>query len=523
MAASNQSSVSLRDYAQTLWRHKWLIIQIAILIPAIVVAASLQQPTLYTATARITTTSQSPSVSLAVGANIDLSKPDERDLQTMASFVVTREIAKSAVAQLGSTENPEYMMARVTAEADPNADIIAVSAEDSQPQQAADTANAFAEQFVLWRKDMQQKTLNAAAKLLEDQIAVSEPGSTEHATLLERRNQIEVLQALATGGITVGQAAQPPRSPSSPKPLRNGVLALAGALVLGVGLAFVRESVDVKLHSADEIAHLTQLPIIGAIPEFRRNEQSSDLLAVLDDPKSPNAEAYRFLRSNLEFVNFNHDLKVVMVTSPLPRQGKSTTIANLAIALLRAGKRVSVVDADLRRPSLHRYFKATNALGVTSVVSGAVPLSEAARVLRLGDSGLSVTTVGRPRTPSNAGSEGATTDKLSLRLLTSGPLPPNPGEIVSSRQLGAILDQLKQDSDYVLVDAPPMFAVGDAGAMAPLVDGIIVILRLDETTAEVIKGVEDFFSRVPTRALGIVVTAVPRDRRGKYYRYQEYK
>ena len=154
-------------------------------------------------------------------------------------------------------------------------------------------------------------------------------------------------------------------------------MALAASLLLGIGLAFLREALDVKLHSAEEIGERTHLPVIAAIPEFRRSERSADKLVVLDDPRGPTAEAYRFLRTNLDFVDFNHDLKVIMVTSPLPGQGKSTTIANLAIALLRAGKRVAVIEGDLRRPSLHRFFKIANTRGVSSVVSVATPLSEA--------------------------------------------------------------------------------------------------------------------------------------------------
>ena len=194
-----------------------------------------------------------------------------------------------------------------------------------------------------------------------------------------------MLKSLLTGGLVVGEAAQPSHVPSSPKPLRNGVLAVAAGLIVGIGLAFVRESLDTRLRSADDVAALTDIPVIAAIPEFRRHERNNAGLAALDDPRGPTAEAYRFLRTNLEFLNFNHDLKTVLVTSPQPGQGKSTTISNLAVALLRAGRRVAVVEGDLRRPTLHHLFAVTNARGVTSAVSGAVPLSEATQTLVLKD------------------------------------------------------------------------------------------------------------------------------------------
>ena len=521
MAEHTQSSTSLRHYAQILWRRKWIVIEATVIVPVIVLAISYLQPTLYTSAARIIAVSQSPSLSVVVGTNIDLSKPDERELQTLASFVVTPEIARRAGAQLGWTDTPAALMADVSAEADANADIITVSAQRSDPKLAAQLVNAFSEQFVQWRKETQQRSFDEAVKLVDEQITAAALGSPERQALLDRRSQLDVYKALVTGGLNIGEAAEPAGSPSSPKPKRDGALALFAGLVLGVGLAFVRESLDVKLHSADEIAEATTLPVIAAVPAFRKSEKNSDKLVVLDDPRGPTAEAFRFLRTNLEFVDLNNDVKVVMITSPLPGQGKSTTIANLAIAMLRAGKKVSVVEGDLRRPSLHRFFKIANTRGVTNVVAGTSPLEDAAHVLTFHDPGLTITLATDGAVKPAARAARAPGD-LKLKLLSSGPLPPNPGEIVGSRQFGAVLDTLRAESDYVLVDAPPMFAVGDAAALAAHVDGIIVILRLDQTTADTIKTVEDFFTRVPARPLGIVVTGVPRSAKGKYYRYQEY-
>ena len=517
MADPDQSSVGLRHYVGILWRRKWIVLLAVIIIPAIVVGVSLRRPTMYSATARIMAVSQSLPVSVALGSNIDLSAPDDRELQTLASFVATPEIAKNVDADLGWGDDPKVLIDATKAEADPTANIIAVTATWPGPRGAAALANAFAARFVLWRKETQQQALAQAVQLVDKQLALTTPGSGAHTALLERRSQLDVLEALVSGGLTIGEAAQPPESPSSPKPVRDGMLAFAGALVLGVGLAFLRESLDVHLHSAEEIAELTKLPLIAAIPERGKKEKKRDVLAGLGDPRGPVAEAYRFLRTNLEFVNFNHDVKVVLVTSPLAGQGKSTIIANLAIALIRAGKRVTVVEGDLRLPSLHRSFKITNDRGLTDVVSGAVSLSTAVHVLTLVDE----TAGGGRGTGSGGDGQPVSAGDSKLRVLLSGPLPPNPGEIANSQQTGAIIEALKSDADYVLVDSPPMFVVGDAAALAAKVDGIIVILRLDETTADTVKGVEDFLARVPARALGIVVNGVPRDSKGGSYRYPE--
>jgi Mrp family chromosome partitioning ATPase/capsular polysaccharide biosynthesis protein len=521
MATPSQSTASLRNYALILWRRKWIILESVIIIPAIVLAVSLTRPTMYSSTALVVAEPQSSALNVAV-PNVDVSAPDERQLLTLSTLVVTRDNARRVRDQLGWSDQPETLMVGVSAEADPTTDIISITAEASDPDKAAAVANAFADAFVSWRREQQQQTIDEAVTLLEEQIAQTGSGSIERVNLQQTKNQLEVVRALVNGGVTVAQEAEPSSTPSSPKPLRDAVLAAGAGLVVGIGLAFLREALDVKLHSPEEIAARTELPIIAAVPEFRKIDKSADKLVALDDPRSPTAEAYRFLRTNLEFVNFNQDVRVILVTSPLPGQGKSTTIANLAIALLRAGKRVSVVEGDLRRPSLHRFFKIANARGVTNVVSGSTPLEDAVQVLTFKDAATSVRLPKGDRNAQAAADDAIIGGELKLRLLPSGPLPPNPGEIVSSRQLAAIIETLKTESDYVLVDAPPMFAVGDAAAMASVVDGMIVILRLDQTTPDTIKGVEEFLERVPTRALGIVVTGTARTAKSKYYRYQEY-
>jgi Mrp family chromosome partitioning ATPase/capsular polysaccharide biosynthesis protein len=513
-----ESTASLRTYAQVLRRRKWLIIETVVFVTATVVLVSMLQPTLYSATARVLAQSQSPSVSVAVGASIDLAKPDERELQTLASLAVTPEIVSAAKQDLAWRDQVGTLRADLSAEADPNTDIISITAERPDPEEAAALANATAAAFVAWRQQALQRSLDEAIGLLNEQIDAPATGTAARNALIERRTQLEVLKPLASDGLVIGEAAQTPTSPSSPKPLRNGVLAFAAGLVLGIGLAFVRESFDTKLHSAEDIAELSRVPVIATVPEFRRHERAPAKIVVLNDLRSTTAEAYRFLRTNLEFVNFGNDLRIILVTSPQPSQGKSTTIANLAVSLALADRRVAVVEGDLRRPSLHSFFKVTNARGVTDVVSGRSSLADALQTLHF--------TAEAPPATAKLGQTGMERDAprgmLELSLLPSGPLPPNPGEIVGSPQFAAVLKELANDADYVLVDAPPMFTVGDAAAMAPHVDGMVVVLRLGETTADTVRSVEGFFAQTPTRALGIVVTGTPQHGRGRYSRYGDY-
>ncbi len=251
-------------------------------------------------------------------------------------------------------------------------------------------ANAFATSFVQWRRQQQQSALSGAISTVQQQIATASPA--DRAALVQRQRQLILLKALTTGDVAVGEAAQVPGSPSKPRPLRNGVLAFAAAFVLGIGLAFVRQSLDVKIHSVQELENLTDLPILGEIPEFSKEEREKSKLITLEDSRGQISESYRFLRANIEFVDFNRDVKSILITSPLPTQGKSTTIANLAVSLLRADKKVAIVEGDLRRPTLHRLFDVSNSRGVSSVVAGVVKLDEAISRLTFRNRARTVTT-----------------------------------------------------------------------------------------------------------------------------------
>ena len=577
MSTDTKQSVTLRHYLQILGRRKWIIVQAVVIIPLVVVGVSLTQPKRYAATARVMTASQATVVSAATGSNLAWQNVDERELQTLSTFVSTPEIASAAVERLGWQVSADDALATVEATADPNAAVIDITATDADPERAAALANAFAAEFVAWRQRTQRGSIDEAIKLVDEQIKTMPKQTLTFSALLDRRSQLEVIKALVTGDVVVGEAAQVPTSPASPKPLRNGVLAFAAALVVGVGLAFLRESLDVAIHSIDEIAGAVEVPLLGTIPQFKGDERGDGHMITLEDPRSPAAESYRFLRTNLEFVDFGRVVKTILVTSPQPGQGKSTTIANLAITLLRAGKKVAVVEGDLRRPSLHRFFKVRNSLGITTVVAGATTLDEAMHTLTFtealpqgaerapidvadlpgssvgGELRLRVLTSGqipsnpdevvtseqfssvladlneaRPKGAKRAQKDGAdlsgsgVNGKLQLSVLTSGPIPPNPGEIVTSEQFSAVLTDLRERHDYVLVDAPPMFVVGDAAALAGKVDGIIVVLRFDQTSTQTLSGVTEFVKRVPARTLGVVVTGAPPRARGRSYRYDAY-
>ena len=212
-------------------------------------------------------------------------------------------------------------------------------------------------------------------------------------------------------------------------------------------------------------------------------------LVTLTQTRSAAAEAYRTLRTSLEFSSLDRPLRTLVVTSSSPDEGKSTTVANLALALAQAGRRTVVVDADLRRPSLHSLFGLPNVAGLTSMM-----LDEAAA-----------------QPPYQAG------PVAGLRVLTSGPLPPNPAELLASRRLDDVLARLTQDADIVLFDAPPLTAVSDAAVLAARVDGVILVVQAEKTRREAVQRAKKTLERVNAHLVGAVLTEVKGDKGLTYY------
>jgi non-specific protein-tyrosine kinase len=220
----------------------------------------------------------------------------------------------------------------------------------------------------------------------------------------------------------------------------------------------------------------------------------SDSLVTLTSPRSPVSEAYRTLRTNLEFSSLDEPLKTIVVTSPGPEEGKSTTLANLAVTLAHAEKRVILVDCDLRRPSQHEIFGSSNEVGLTTMVVH----EEAMRDPPLVETGV----------------EG-------LQLLPSGPLPPNPSELVGSRRMAEIISALSERADIVLFDAPPVIAVTDAAVLASRVDGVLLVIKAGTTKRDHAKRAKALLDKVNAHVVGAVLNNIKMDT--SYYRYYSEK
>jgi polysaccharide biosynthesis transport protein len=272
-------------------------------------------------------------------------------------------------------------------------------------------------------------------------------------------------------------------------------------LMLGVGLAFLRDALNTRVRTAGEIQERLDLPLLGRVPSPPKKLRGKNRLTMLAKPNAPEAEAFRILAINLDFVNIDRGASSLMITSASRGEGKSTTVSNLAVAMARAGRHVALVDLDLRRPSIDRYFDIDRDPGITNVALGRATLDQAlVRIPVLGSEGVT------PEASSNgAGSVGY------LDVLPAGPLPPNAAEFAGSRALSDVLAELGERAGLVLIDAPPILQVSDAMTLSARVDGVIVVTRLPEIRRPVVEELHRVLEAAPVVKLGFVVTGASAD------------
>ncbi len=283
----------------------------------------------------------------------------------------------------------------------------------------------------------------------------------------------------------------------------------------GIGLAFLLHQFDNSLQSREDVAEILRLPLLGQIPKLKKTEAAEGHVVTIEEPESHGAEAFRMVRGNLDFLVVDGSYSTLMLTSCIKGEGKTLTLCNLGVALALTGKRVIVVDCDLRRPRVHGVFGLSNSAGVSTVVSGQSLLGDSLKTVFVAPG--AVAADGADGSPA----AGAATDgnRLRMQVLTSGPKPPNPGEICASGALALLLEELAKQADFVLVDSPAMLAVGDTAALANKVDGMLFLVDMHVVKRSELKEAADRLDKMPCRKLGVIVT---RQHHGAGYYSQPY-
>ena len=515
----NESS-SLHDYLDVLRRRKWLVLLAVIVVPAVAIALSLRQVPKYQASAEVLLSRQNLAALLNNSTDQSLAGDPARLAQTQADLARVPEVARRAVSKAGLKNlTSAQLLASSTVSAKSDADILVFTVKNRHPSVAERLATLYGRSYIAYRGELDTAALTRARRGVLDRIkgleAAGDTRSALYASLVEKEQQLATMQALQTSNASLVKPADG-AARTQPKPVRNGVLGLALGLLLGIGLVFLREALDTRVRSADGVSHRLRLPILAQIPQPPRSRRNRGTLAMVDAPETVSAEPYRILKTNL-LTELDDSVKTVMITSAVEGEGKSTTIANLAVAVARGGRDVILVDLDLRHPYLHTFFPAAGPDGLADVISGRVSVGEALVPVVLGGDGHGSDNSGAAHSPR---SNGAGRHAGNLRFLRAGTLTANPGEFIDSGELERTLADLASRTDLVLIDSAPMLGIGDALSLASKVDGLILITRLNLVRRSMLRELDRMLSRSQTKTLGIVATgATSGDAYGYGYGY----
>ena len=437
--------MELHDYLRILLKN-WILIAVCTLVGlAAASGASIVSTPKYESTTELYVSVQSATSS----ATSDLVQGTSFARQAVTSYVSvagTARVLDPVIKELQLNLTSQQLAGRVTATSPLNTVLIDITVTDADPAKAATIANA-------------------VGRNLTDVV-------------------VNVLEKPADGGasqvkIETVQPASIPTKPVSPNVPLNLILGLLIGLAIGVATAVVRTILDTRIHSAHDIELVTDKPLLGGItfdPDAKRRP-----LVVHADPRSPRAESFRTLRTNLQFLNIEGAPRAFVITSAVPGEGKSTTAANLAIALAETGAKVALIDGDLRLPRVEEYLGIEGAVGLTDVLIGRVELADALQKWGRG----------------------------MLFVLPSGRIPPNPSELLGSNNMSKLLDTLSAEFTYVIIDAPPLLLVTDAAVLSKLSGGAIIVAAAGRTKRAEIAGGIRALEHSGSRLLGVVVTMLP--------------
>ncbi|WP_006247010.1 polysaccharide biosynthesis tyrosine autokinase [Mycolicibacterium tusciae] len=446
--------MTIQDILKLL-RARWVIILATTALVVLGAAAvNFLTTPLYQATTRlfVSTTSGTSASEIYQGNRFS-----QERVVSYTQLVMGETLAQRTIDKLGLDTDAKALQANVTASSKLDTVLIDVAVVDESPVRARDIADALSDEFVVMVRELE----------------TPETGMPPDARVI------------------VEQRASIPTVPVSPKTTRNLAVGLALGVLLGVGLAFLRDLLDNTVKDRTNLEEITGVSVVGSIPldkERRKNPAKS-----LDNDNSAFAESFRKLRTNLQFLAVDNPPRVIVVTSSMPSEGKSTTAINIALALAENEHTVALVDGDLRRPRLDKYLGLVGSVGFSTVLAGRASLND---VLQK-------------------------TAFPGVTVLTSGAVPPNPSELLGSLAAKNLLDELRAHFDFVVIDSSPLLAVTDAAILSAGADGVLIVARYGETKREQLAHAVGNLRSVGAPLLGAVFTITPA-RGGASYSYSYY-
>ena len=488
---------ALSHYLRILRRGLWLVVLTTALATLGALYASHREQKLYRSSADVLLSNQNLAAGLS---NIQSSNEDpNRVAATQADVAQTPPVAAQALRLAHvAGRSPQQFLSHSSVSSSSNADILTFAVTDPSPTTARRLAQAYAIAYTRYRKQLDTASIALAlAKVqvrLQELDAAGARGSTGYANLVGTEQQLRSMEVLQSANAQLIRSAGP-AAKTQPKTTRNAALGAVLGLLLGVGLAFLRDTLNTRVRTAAEVEDVLNLPLLARIPEPPRRLRSKSRLVMLNEPANPSAETYRILGTNLDIVNLERNARTIMFTSAERAEGKSTTVSNLAVALARAGRRIILIDLDLRKPSVEGFFDLDGKGGLTNVALGTLDLEDA----------LTPVPFIEERSDADSGSRNGTAHGL-LQVLPVGPLPPNPAEFIGSHAVAELLEELETRADLVLIDAAPMLQLSDAMTLTSRVDALVIVARISSARRSVLNELRRVLDSAPIAKLGLVVT-----------------
>ena len=515
--------MELRQYFAIILRWLWLIVLGTVLAGGTAYVVSKNTTPIYQAsTILLISQARTP-------AAIDVSALDTsaRLAKTYAERFTKRPVLEEVAKRLGLELKDGKFPATLDVQPVRDTQLIKLSVEHKDPQLAAQIANTLPQVFIERNEAIQSSRFASSKESLSKQLAIieSDMETTQQAinslrssgsaidqaelarlqsaltqyqnsytSLLQSYEEIRLSEARTIDNIIVDESAVVPRYPVKPNTLMNTLLAAVVGCMLAVGVAFLIEYLDDTIKTSEDVSQTLELSTLGAITRIEARTGEEKVVTALQ-PRSPISEAYRALRTNIQFSAVDRPLKTLLVTSANPLEGKSTTVANLGVVMAQAGLSVIVVDSDLRRPALHKFFGVDNKQGLTDALLQSAPSP---------DGYLQGTAI------------------ENLQVLTSGPLPPNPSELLGSQRMRGLIEQLKGKADVLLFDSPPVLAVTDAAVLANQVDGVLLVVDAGATRREAASRARETIAKVGASLLGVALNKLSAKGAGGYYYYYYY-
>ena len=495
----SEGTLDIREFMSKVGRHKWLILLVAASVTLLVAIYSYSRPSVYESTAQFLVR---PTLVQPLQSN----PFDTVSMPTEMQLVTSAQVADIARQTIGGNLTLQDALDGVSVTNPANTQILDISYSAHSPAEAQQGAQAFAGAYQTYKHDQAIDTIKTSSDTIRAQITTldgeiaelngriaASTDPVDQQSLTEQRNSLDtvrlsqqnLLASTATLSSDPGQVVEDalrPTSPVSPKHKLDLALGLLLGLIAGVVLASLRDQARDRIQGPPLVARSLDAPILGSIPRTHRLLVGTAHLASVDEPHGQAAEAYRTLRTNLLAVCRESKAKTILITSARQGEGKTSTAANLAVALAQAGRSVVLISADLRNPRVHAVFGIGNEQGLGQVLEGALPLDEAI----------------------------VETDLADLRILPSGPVDAvdEPVELLQSDRMGEVLQECCR-SDFVIVDGPPIFPVADSLVLADLVDGVLFVTDAQSSTQASVAQSRRQIHQVGGRILGGILNRVP--------------